>query len=548
MKFFRIFTLLFILIALVACQSGPVAMQPITGLPQGSDNLPWWNDSVFYEIFVRSFYDSNGDGIGDFNGITQKLDYLNDGDPKTTTDLGVTALWLMPINPSPSYHGYDVTDYFAVNPAYGTLDDFKNLLKEAHKRGIRVIIDMVMNHTSNRHPWFEAAKDPASPYHNWYIWSDTNPNYSGPWNEAVWYPVSANQFYYAIFTSEMPDLNYNNPEVVAKMQEVGRFWLKDVGVDGFRLDAARHIVEEGRNQADTTGTHAWWKTFRPAYKGANPQAMTVGEIWTTNADVAPYVAQGDQLDLAFDFDLASAMVQSAKARSTWGITSALANSVSLFPAGQNATFLTNHDMDRVMTQLGQDPDKAKLAAALLLTTPGVPFIYYGEEIGMTGAKPDENIRTPMQWTADSQTGGFTTKLPWEGLSVDTSKWNVAGQTTDKTSLLSAYRTLINLRNQHVALRVGEYVPVQADASALLAFLRVSKAETVLVLINLSPEAVSGYSLSLGSSSLTGKYNAVPLLGEGSFAAPTLTPQGGFSAYQPLPTVPANGVVIVQLQK
>jgi glycosidase len=497
---------------------------------------------------VRSFYDSNADGIGDFNGITQKLDYLNDGDPKTTTDLGVTALWLMPINPSPSYHGYDVTDYFAVNPAYGTMDDFKNLLKEAHKRGIRVIIDMVMNHTSNRHPWFEAAKDPASPYHNWYIWSDTNPNYSGPWNEAVWYPVSANQFYYAIFTNEMPDLNYNNPDVVAKMQEVGRFWLKDVGVDGFRLDAARHIVEEGKNQADTPATHAWWKTFRPTYKSANPQAMTVGEIWTTNADVAPYVAQGDQLDLAFDFDLASAMVQSAKSRSTWGISSGLANSTSLFPAAQNATFLTNHDMDRVMTQLGQDSDKAKLAAALLLTAPGVPFIYYGEEIGMTGAKPDENIRTPMQWTSDAQTGGFTTKYPWEGLSTDTGKWNVAGETTDKTSLLSTYRTLINLRNQHVALRIGQYIPVQADASALLAFLRVSKGETVLVLINMSPEAVSGYSLSLASSSLTGKYSAVPLLGEGSITAPTLTAQGGFSAYQPLPAIPANGVVIVQLQK
>lgn len=547
MKFFRIFTLLFILIALVACQSGPVAVQPITGLPQGSDNLPWWNDSVFYEIFVRSFYDSNGDGIGDFNGITQKLDYLNDGDPKTTTDLGVTGLWLMPINPSPSYHGYDVTDYFAVNPAYGTMDDFKNLLKEAHKRGIRVIIDMVLNHTSSQHPWFQAAKDPSSPYHNWYIWSETNPGYTGPWDQAVWYPVSANQFYYAIFWDGMPDLNYQNPEVTAKMQEVGNFWLKEVGIDGFRLDAARHLIEEGKKQADTAATHAWWKNFKPVYKGANPQAMTVGEIWTTNAEVAAYV-QGDELDLAFDFDLASAILQSVKSRSTWSLANALENSARAFPAAQNATFLSNHDTERTMSQLGVDGDKAKLAAAVLLTARGVPFIYYGEEIGMTGVKPDERLRSPMQWAADSQTGGFTTKLPWEGLNLDASLRNVATQTTDKTSLLSFYRTLIHLRNQHAALRVGQYVPVKADASSLLAFLRVSQQETVLVVINLGAEAVSGYGLSLEKSALQGKYNAFALLGEGTFTAPTLTAEGGFSAYQPLATIPANGVVIVQLQK
>jgi alpha-amylase len=189
--------LLLLLAVLAACaKPAAVPVQPVTGMPQGTDGYSWWNDTVFYEIFVRSFYDSNGDGIGDFNGITAKLDYLNDGNPETTTDLGVTGIWLMPINPSPSYHGYDVTDYYAVNPDYGTMEDFQNLLDEAHARGIRVIMDLVLNHTSSKHPWFTSSWDPASPTHDWYIWSDTKPAYNGPWGQKVWYP-SHGQYYYA---------------------------------------------------------------------------------------------------------------------------------------------------------------------------------------------------------------------------------------------------------------------------------------------------------------------------------------------------------------
>jgi len=187
-----------------------------------ADGNPWWNDAVFYEIFVRSFNDSNGDGIGDFNGITEKLDYLNDGDPNTTADLGVTGIWLMPIFPSPSYHGYDVTDFYGVNPQYGTMEDFKKLLAEAHKRGIRIIIDMALNHTSDQHPWFkEAKKDVNSKYRDWYIWSETDPNYKGPWNERVWHP-STTGFYYGIFEAFMPDLNYNNP----KTPKLRKKWIR----------------------------------------------------------------------------------------------------------------------------------------------------------------------------------------------------------------------------------------------------------------------------------------------------------------------------------
>jgi alpha-amylase len=226
---------------------------PVTGLPAGTDGKPWWNDAVFYEVFVRSFYDSNGDGIGDFNGLTAKLDYLNDGNPATTTDLGVTALWLMPIHPSPSYHGYDVTDYYDVNPQYGTLADFKRLLAEAHKRGIRVILDLVLNHTSLQHLWFVAAQDPQSPYRDWYLWSPTDPGWPGPWGEKVWY-ANGRSYYYAIFDKNMPDLNYTNPAVTAKLDDVARFWLAEVGVDGFRLDAAKHLIEAGQVQENTAST------------------------------------------------------------------------------------------------------------------------------------------------------------------------------------------------------------------------------------------------------------------------------------------------------
>ena len=228
----------------------PVA--PISGLPQGTDGYPWWNDSVFYEIFVRSFKDSNGDGIGDLNGLIEKLDYLQ--------DLGVTGLWLMPIHPSPSYHGYDVTDYYSINPDYGTLDDFKRLVTEAKQRNIRIIIDYVLNHTSTEHPWFVASQDPQSPYRDWYVWSKTDPG------QEHWHRAANGDYYYGFFGEHMPDLNYTNPEVTEKMNDVARFWLQDIGIDGLRLDAAKYLVEEGTVIQNSDSTHEWYKNFRPEYK------------------------------------------------------------------------------------------------------------------------------------------------------------------------------------------------------------------------------------------------------------------------------------------
>jgi glycosidase len=221
------FLTLFLLISLVSCQTAePEAVLPISGMPQGSEGFAWWNDTVFYEIFVRSFYDSDCDGVGDIQGIIEKLDYLNDGDPNTSSDLGITGIWLMPINPSPSYHGYDVTDYYNINPDYGSMEDFEQLLEEAHARGIRVIIDLVVNHSSSKHPWFVDSMSPGSEYRDWYLWQDELPGIN--WHS------SENGYYYALFWSEMPDFNYQNPEMVAEMNAIANFWVGDVGVDGFR--------------------------------------------------------------------------------------------------------------------------------------------------------------------------------------------------------------------------------------------------------------------------------------------------------------------------
>lgn len=513
-------------------------------LPQGTEGYPWWNDTIFYEIFVRSFYDSNGDGTGDLNGITQKLDYLNDGDPATTTDLGITGIWLMPIYPSPSYHGYSVTDFYAVNPEYGTLDDLQTLLAAAHARGIRVILDITLNHTSSQHPWFIQAGSPDSPYHDWYIWSDVDPGYTGYWGEQVWFPYN-DQFFYCIFSANFADLNYNNPEVIAEMQNVVRFWLEDVGVDGFRLDAAKHMIEEGTNQGNTPSTHAFWEDFRTFYKGVNPQSITVGEIWDTPEILAEYL-QGDEFDLSFDFYLAYNFIQPLIDGNLAPLNQQLELSYTLVPSNQFATFLTNHDQNRTLSQVGGDSQKAMLAASLLLTAPGVPFLYYGEEIGMLGEKPDEQIRTPMQWSTQPF-AGFSTVSPWQPLNPNWASFNVESETSDPASLLSQYRSLILLRSQHAALRVGDLSLLTTGNLVLYAILRHSQQEAVLVLINLSGSPIHDYALSAAQSSLpAGTYTLSPLLGTGAFAPLTVNSDGGFSQVMPLPEIPPYATLILQL--
>lgn len=519
-------------------------VSPIIGMPTGGDGLPWWNDSIFYEIFVRSFYDSNGDGMGDFNGITQKLDYLNDGNPDTSTDLSITGIWLMPINLTPSYHGYSVTDYYMVNPDYGSMEEFKTMLNEAHTHGIRVIIDLVLNHTSVDHPWFQAATDPSSPYHDWYIWSDTDPGYTGSWGQKVWFPYNG-QFFYSTFSAGMPDLNYTNPDVTAEMNNVVRFWLEEVGVDGFRLDASKHLVEEGTIQANSNATHEWYKNFRPYYKAIHPDAMIVGEVWDETATMAEYL-QGDEIDLSFEFYLAGLTIQAINDVNVSKLNDQLALTYELIPEQQFATFLSNHDQDRVISQFGNDPQKARVAAAILLTAPGVPFLYYGEEIGMQGVKPDQQIRSPMQWSS-TDFAGFSTVAPWQPLNPAWEIFNVETQNGDPSSMLNLYRTLIQARNQHVALRVGEMKLIDTGNNSVYSILRSSPEESILVLINLGNENISDYQLSLESSLLKeDSYQLIPILGDVEFTDISIDSLGGFADDQPVAEIQAYGVMIFEL--
>jgi alpha-amylase len=529
---------------------GPVPVGAVQGLPPGSDGFPWWDDSTFYEIFVRSFFDSNGDGIGDLQGIIQKLDYLNDGNPATHTDLGVTGLWLMPIFPSPSYHGYDVTDYASVNPDYGTLDDLKQLLQAAHKRGIRIILDMPLNHTSTANAWFQQSLDPNSPYRSWYIWSDSDPGYAGPWGEQVWHPSPTGKgYYYGVFDSSMPDLNYSNPDVLKAIQDVLKFWLQDVGVDGFRFDGARYLVEDGKTMADAPDNHVWFQQMRTFIKGINPQALLLGEVWTDDFTVSTYM-KGDQLDLAFDFDLANAMLTSANLSNSEKVNNQLTFSLKTFPAGGSAPFLANHDMDRTASQLGGDTEKAKNAAVLLLTSEGVPFVYYGEEIGMQGKrgsdKTDISRRLPMQWTA-ADNGGFTSGTPWAPLYPFHAGTNVAFENSPPDSLLNLYRTLVLLRSQHVGLRIGDTYKLNVSDPAIYAILRASQSEKLLVLVNLSTKPVQKLLISLKTGPLVGGYHVVPLMGDGLFQDLSANQGGGFDPYQALPEIPPNARLIFQLQ-
>ncbi|HSN73154.1 MAG TPA: alpha-amylase family glycosyl hydrolase [Steroidobacteraceae bacterium] len=456
-------------------------------------------DTVFYEIFVRSFADSTtgplaNDGIGDFNGLIEKLDYLNDGDPATTSDLGITGIWLMPINPSPSYHGYDVTDYYDVNPEYGTKEDFRRFMREAHRRGIRVIVDLVLNHSSSDHSYFRKALAGDPRYRSWYVFVDEPPRpiWLGPWGQTVWQEMQG-QHYYGIFWSGMPDLDYRNPEVTAEARRIADFWLNEMGVDGFRLDAIRHLIEDGREMSDTPETRAWLIEFNDALEGIRPGALTVGEIWTQTEIVSEYVAE-DAVDLAFEFDLAGAFLDAAQTADKTALAYTLENVEQSYPEQRYATFLTNHDQDRIMSVLGGDVARAGLAASLLLTAPGVPFIYYGEEIGLTGRKPDERIRTPMPWTAATH-GGFTDAAarPWEPLEPGHETRNVAAQTAREDSLLSLYRRLVHLRNAHPALR-GDFHTIETGRDDVIAWLRTAAGQELLVVANLGDEALGSDSL------------------------------------------------------
>lgn len=446
----------------------------------------WWNEVVWYEIFVRSFYDSDGDGIGDFNGLTQKLDYLNDGDPNTDTDLGIGGIWLMPIHPSPSYHGYDVTDYRAINPDYGTMVDFKNFLAAAHERGIKVIIDYVMNHTSTEHPWFEASANDDAHFRDFYRWENSNPGYSGPWGQQVWHQRNGD-YYYGLFWGGMPDLNYENPAVKDSMFAISDFWIEEVGVDGFRQDAVLYIDEDGSTLKNTPETFQFWQDFTANLKAANPEAFSVGEAWEPTETVLQYITN-DRLDYAFEFDLARAIINGVNSGDATGFIGQMQKVYDNYPFLQYGNFLTNHDMNRVFNDFGQDIDKNKVAASLYLTLPGIPYLYYGEEVGMLGQKPDEDIRLPMQWS-DEVNAGFTTGNPWRAPNSNYADFNVEVMQEDENSLFNHYRELIQLRNSGYQLQFGQLDIGSSSDERVLSFIRGNEdgINPVIVITNLSSE-------------------------------------------------------------
>ena len=526
-------------------------MAPGGGSPAGLGQPGWWRGRVFYEVFVRSFADSDGDGIGDLPGLTAHLDALNDGDPATTTDLGIAGIWLMPIASSPSYHGYDVSDETAVETDYGTLADLKALVAAAHERGIAVITDLVLNHTSDEHPWFVDSLARTG-HEDWYIWSDTNPGYGGPDGQNVWHPAG-DRYFYGLFGSGLPDLNLRNPAVTAAMEDVARFWLTEAGLDGFRLDAIKHLVEDGQSQAHTPETHAWLEAFRTTIRQTSPNALLLGEVYDVSVAVARYVPE--DVDLAFDFERAQATIDSLRRGDGAALTSALTEDLRLYLPGETAGFLTNHDQERVASQLRDDPGALRLAAGLLLTSSETPFLYYGEEIGLTGVKPDETIRTPLPWTGEGPGAGFTTGEPWEPLEAGWETRNVAAQSADPASLLSAYRSLVRLRDAHPALQAGLTVPLLASESPIAGFLRVTPGEQLAVIANTSDRALAGPTIETDGDNgpLCGGSTARVVYRSGTadpasvaVTAPMIGPGGGVTGWSPLTELPPRSLTVIEL--
>jgi len=523
-------------------------------------NLKWWQTAVFYQIYPRSFADGNGDGIGDFKGITEKLDYLS--------DLGIDAIWLSPHFPSPNWDwGYDISDYTDVAPEYGTLDDFKRFLAESHKRNIRVILDLVLNHTSDEHPWFlESKSSRDNPRADWYVWADEPPNnWQSCFDGDAWTYVSdRDQYYYHYFMKQQPDLNWHNPEVKAAMWDAARFWL-DLGVDGFRLDAIGTIYEDPdltphdvpmnlaemrsfsdtastpeeielkekywrdmfKNQLGQPGLHDLMKELRAVIDEYDGDRMLVGED-----DDISYMGNGnDELHLVFNFPLyrtnpitPSHIRQNQNER--------LTRLDELPTRGWSCNTLGNHDDSRAHTHLGDklhDAQLARLNAALVLTLKGTPFLYNGEEIGMTdliitdpaklrdtmatwyydrlvnelkvdpneaarraGEMTRDKNRTPMQWSNKSN-GGFSPDDVETWLPVNPNYKNginVRDQIHNPDSLLNYYKRILRVRKITPALIEGDFVSLHDDNEEYFAFIRLTDEQTVLVVLNYSEKPLT----------------------------------------------------------
>ena len=441
-------------------------MQPST-LPAG------WQKGAFMEVFVRAYKDSDGDGMGDLKGLIQQLDYLK--------DLGIKGIWLMPITANADGdHGYATTDFRAIDPRYGTLDDFDELVRQAHARGIGVIMDYVINHSARQHPLFVSAqKGPTSPFYDWYVWDKEAPTGWDIWGKNPW-TVTPQGSYFGTFGPHMPDFNFKNPAVLAYHQSSLRFWLNR-GLDGFRLDAVPHLVENSaRDWNDQPESRRLTADLRGLITNY-PQRYVVCEATAKPQDYAAPEVCGS----AFAFGLERQIVLAAKGERK--AIQAVADYFTTAPPSM-ATFVANHDIfagERLWDQLRGNRAQYKLAAASYLLQPGTPFIYYGEEIGMAGIKGlpgDGPLRAPMRWTAERQRGGFTTGTPFRPVSANAARYNVAAQLADPKSLLSFYKSMLALRNSLPSLASGSYDAPQVQGR-VMAYRRTLGAETTLVVIN-----------------------------------------------------------------
>ena len=507
----------------------------------------WYKNAVFYQINVRAFFDSNQDGHGNLGGVTQKLDYLE--------NLGVTCLWIMPFYPSPLRDdGYDISDFYNIQEQYGNLDEFRTLIDAAHKRGIRIIMDMVMNHTSDQHDWFQQARaDRNSPYRDFYVWSDTKEKYQEAriifldTEESNWsWDDQAGQFYWHRFYATQPDLNYDNPRVRETMLDVMRFWLK-IGIDGFRADAVPYLFErEGTNCENLPETHAYLKEIRALLDQEYPDCILLAEANQWPQEVCEYFGNGDEFHMGFHFPVMPRIYMALKNADRTSIQWILDQTPAIPENCQWCTFLRNHDeltlemvteeerqwmwqeyapdprmrlnlgiRRRLAPLLENDQRKIRLANALLFSLPGAPIIYYGDEIGMGDNiwLFDRNgVRTPMQWDAGVN-AGFSQAAPdklyapiIQHAPYGPDQVNVASQESDPNSLLNFIRLLVKLRKQHHAFGFGNLEWCTLTNLSVLAFKRTYQNETIVVLNNLSDADQTVHLQGIGSEWHPGGFN------------------------------------------
>ncbi|EMD16857.1 hypothetical protein HMPREF9943_00899 [Eggerthia catenaformis OT 569 = DSM 20559] len=439
---------------------------------------------TYYEIFVRSYADSDGDGIGDLNGIRENL--------KELSELGVEGIWLTPIFQSPSYHKYDVTDYYKIDKEYGTIEDLKNLVKEAHDKKIKVIIDMPINHTSHQHSWFkDVLKNKDSQYKSYYRITDKDNKKintkSIEMGHKSWNKLNDQELYYALFSESMPDLNFSNQKVRDEMKKIGQYWLKETGLDGYRLDAAAHIYGKAEYSSEIDSSKEninWWAEYREAMRKTNKDVYLVGEVWMNSNIVSQYYKV---FDSNFNFDLSeNGITKAILMQSAGGLSTKIPLIYDSYKQETknyiDAPFLSNHDQNRIAQTL-ESLSQQKLAASILLTLPGNPFIYYGEELGMKGQKPDENIREGYVWGNKYQT-------KWQASLYNKQTTSLLAQKKNAQSLYNHYKKMIQLRKSNSALKYGDFLIAETKDDQVLAFYRQYKDKKSLVVHNLSDKEKS----------------------------------------------------------